>query len=97
MHLRKLINTFHKKYLEKPIATLLSLDSALSMAKPTVPKKQPKQKHDRLSNGANKQGRNEGIVLKPLMIFVALEYYAQAFNPEISSLFSSRLPSCFPS
>lgn len=36
MHLRKLINTFDKKYLEKPIVTFLSLDSAPPMAKSTI-------------------------------------------------------------
>ena len=36
IHLQKLINTFNNEYLEKPTATSLSLDSALSMARPTV-------------------------------------------------------------
>ena len=42
MHLRKLINTFYKKHPEKPIATFLSLDSILLMARLSVPKKPTK-------------------------------------------------------
>ena len=37
IHLRKLINTFHKEHPEKPTATSLPLDSALPMARPTIP------------------------------------------------------------
>ncbi len=40
IHLQKLISTFYKEYLEKLIATSLSLDSILPMARPIVPKKQ---------------------------------------------------------
>ena len=36
MHLWKTISTFHKDHPEKPIATFPPLDSALSMAKPSV-------------------------------------------------------------
>ncbi len=39
MHLWKLINTFHKEHLIKPIAISLLLDSTLPIARPTVPKK----------------------------------------------------------
>ncbi len=38
IHLRKLINTFHKEHPEKPTVTSLPLDSAPPMARPTVPK-----------------------------------------------------------
>ncbi len=58
MHLRKLINTFYKKYPEKPIVISLPLDSAPLMARPTVSKKQPKQKRDRPSKKANKRSKN---------------------------------------
>ena len=57
IHLRKLISTFHKEHLKKPIATSLLLDSAPPMARQTVPKK-PKQKRGHGSKGANKRGRN---------------------------------------
>ena len=36
MHLRKMVSTFHKDHLEKPIATPTPLDFAPSMAKPTI-------------------------------------------------------------
>ena len=35
-HLKKLINSFHKDYLEKPTATFLPIDSAPPLARPTV-------------------------------------------------------------
>ncbi len=54
---RKLINTFYKKYLEKPIITFLLLDSILLMIRLTVPKKL-KQKHGYPSKGANKIGKS---------------------------------------
>ncbi len=57
IHLRKLISIFHKEYSEKPTVISPSLDSAPPMAKPTVPKQEPKQKRGRPSKRANKQGR----------------------------------------
>ena len=36
MYLRKMVNTFHKDYPEKPTVTWALLDSALPMAKPTI-------------------------------------------------------------
>ena len=36
MHLRKIVNTFHKNRPEKPTATSVPLDSAPLMAKPTI-------------------------------------------------------------
>ena len=66
MHLWKLINTFHKEYLEKPTAIFLFLDSALLIAKPSVPK-ELKQKRGYPSKKANKRGRNESIKLKLLI------------------------------
>ncbi len=56
IHLRKLISTFHKEHPEKPTATSPPLDSALPMARPTIPK-EPKRKHGHPSKGANKRGR----------------------------------------
>ncbi len=56
IHLRKLINTFYKKHLEKSTATFPLLNSAPPMAKPLV-SKEPKQKHDRPSKATNKRGR----------------------------------------
>lgn len=38
MHLRKLINTFHKKHPEKPITIFSLLNAASLMARPIVPK-----------------------------------------------------------
>ena len=38
IHFRKLINTFHKEYLKRLLATPLSLDSALPIARVTIPK-----------------------------------------------------------
>ncbi len=55
IHLRKLINTFHKKYLEKLIATSLPLDSISPMARPFILKL--KQKYSHLSKKANKRSR----------------------------------------
>ncbi len=40
IHLRKLINTFHKEHPEKPTATSPLLDSAPPMVRPTIPKSQ---------------------------------------------------------
>ncbi len=57
IHLRKLISTFHKKHPEKPTATPSPLDSVSPMARPAVPKQEPKQKRGRLSKRANKRGR----------------------------------------
>lgn len=54
MHIEKLINIFHQKYLQKLIATSLIIDSALPMAKSLVSKK-PKQKHGRPSKVATKK------------------------------------------
>ncbi len=76
IHLQKLISTFHKKYLEKPIATSLPQDSTLPIARPSVPKK-PKQKRGHLNKRTNKRGRNQGIKLQSLtqlaVLFVALD------------------------
>ena len=51
IHFRKLINTFHKKYLEKPTITSLPLDFVLPIVKLLI---KLKQKRSRLSKGANK-------------------------------------------
>ncbi len=59
IHLRKLISTFHKEHLEKPIATFPPLDFAPPMARPTVPKQEPKQKRGRSSKGANKRDKKQ--------------------------------------
>ena len=62
IYLQKLISIFHKEYLENLIATSLSLNSGLLIARPTVPKEQqPKQKRGRSIKKANERGRNEGI------------------------------------
>ncbi len=57
IHLRKLTNTFHKEYPEKPTATFLPLDSAPLIARSTI-LKEPKQKRGRLSKRAHKRSRN---------------------------------------
>ncbi len=57
IHLRKLINIFHKEHPEKPTATSPPLDSAPPMVRPTIPK-ELKRKYGRPSKGANKSGRN---------------------------------------
>ncbi len=62
IYLRKLISTFHKEYPKKLTATSPSLNSALLIARPTIPKEQqPKQKRDRPSKKANKRGRKQGV------------------------------------
>ena len=51
MHLRKMISTFHKDYLEKPTTTSLLLNSVPPMAKPSIKppvKPSAKQKQGRL-------------------------------------------------
>ena len=65
IHLRKLINTFHKEYLEKPTVTSLLLNSVPLMVKSTV-SKEPKQKRGRSSKGVNKRRKNKSVALKPL-------------------------------
>ncbi len=56
IYLRKLISTFHKEHSKKPIATFLSLDSVLLMARPLV-LKEPKRKHGHPSKRTNKRDR----------------------------------------
>ncbi len=58
IHLWKLISNFHKEYPEKSIATSSPLNFTLPMARPTVPKQEPKQKRSHPSKGANKRGQN---------------------------------------
>ena len=36
MHLRKMVSTFYKDHLEKPIVIIVPPDSTLPMAKPTI-------------------------------------------------------------
>ena len=59
-HLKKLINSFHKKHSEKPKATFPPLDFAPPMARPIVKPIRPitKQKRGRLAKNINKQARN---------------------------------------
>ncbi len=57
IHLWKLISTFHKEHPEKPIATSPPLNSAPPMAKPTIPKQEPKRKRGHPSKKVNKRGR----------------------------------------
>ncbi len=57
IHLRKLINTFHKEHPENPTVTSLPLDSVSPMARPMIPK-EPKQKRGHPSKRVNKQGKN---------------------------------------
>ncbi len=66
MHLRKLINTYHKEHLEKLIMISLALDFDLLIARPIILKEHLKQKHNCAYKRANKRGRNEGVVLKSL-------------------------------
>ena len=58
MHLRKLINIFYKKYPKKPTTIFASLNFVLPIARPKVPKEQPKQKHGHLNKRANKKSKN---------------------------------------
>ena len=62
MHLRKIISTFHKDYLEKPMATSPPLNSAPPMAKPSVKlvKLSAKQKQGCLT-GSMKQAKEWDI------------------------------------
>ena len=59
-HLKKLINSFHKKHPEKPTATFPAINSALPMAMPTIKPTRPttKWKRGQLAINANKQMRN---------------------------------------
>ena len=57
MHFQKFISTFYKKHREKSIAISLLLDSVSLVARLTVLKKQPKQKHGRLNKKTNKRGK----------------------------------------
>ena len=58
-HLKKLINSFHKDHLAKPIATFPPIDSALPMARPTIKlaRSITKRKQGRPANSANKQAK----------------------------------------
>ena len=56
--LRKLISSFHKDYLDKPIATSEAIDTAPSMAKPTIKSTAMKQNQSRPANSTNKQAKN---------------------------------------
>ena len=56
IHLQNLTSIFYKEHLEKPTVAFLLLDSAPSMAKPSV-LKEPKQKHGHLSKRANKRSK----------------------------------------
>ena len=59
-HLKKPINSFHKKHLEKPTATSSPINSAPPMARLTVKLTSSitKRKRGRLANRANKQASN---------------------------------------
>ena len=59
-HLKKLINSFYKKYLKKPKATFLPINSALPMTRLTVKLTKPttKQKQSLPANNANKWAKN---------------------------------------
>ena len=59
-HLRKLIRSFYKDYLEKPTATFLPIDSASSIARPTIKltaKFITKQKRGQPANSVNNQAK----------------------------------------
>ena len=57
-YLKKLINSFHKDYPEKPTTTSLPIDAALSMARPTVKPTSLKRKRGRPAGGASKRAKN---------------------------------------
>ena len=59
-HLKKLINSFHNKLLEKLTATFPPTDSAPPMANPTIKLTRPntKQKRGQPAHNASKQARN---------------------------------------
>ena len=67
IYLQKLINTFHKEYLEKLTTTCPFLNYTQRITRLIISKKQTKQKHGRSSKNDNKKSRNWGIVLKLLM------------------------------
>ena len=56
MHLRKMVNTFHKDHPEKPTATSVPLDSAPPMAKPTI-QLPTKQKRGRPTGRTKKRAK----------------------------------------
>ena len=60
-YLKKLINSFYKKHLEKPTATSPSINSAPPMARPIVKPTRPtitKRNRDQPVNNASKQAKN---------------------------------------
>ena len=60
LYLKKLINSFYKKHLEKPTATFLPINFTLLIARPTVKPTRfmIKQKRGQSVRNANKQARN---------------------------------------
>ena len=61
-HLRKLISSFHKNHPDKPTETSPAIDTALSMARPTVrptatATAPPKWKRGQLANSINKRAK----------------------------------------
>lgn len=58
IYLQKMVNTFHKDHLKKPIATSVPLDSVSSIAKPTI-KLPIKRKQRCLAKGTTKYIKKE--------------------------------------
>ena len=102
-HLRRLVNTFHKEHLETLTAISLPVDSAPTMAKPTV-KTSPKpsaakQKWGRPAKtiGANKCAKNSWTPSKTLRSSAAFPSCSasQFFFPLVSPLKPSARPGGF--
>ncbi len=73
IHLQKLISTFYKEYPKRLTATSLLLDSALSMARPTVPKHELKHELNKSVAIQAKEPIREAKIRasKTAMLFVA--------------------------
>ena len=57
-HLRKLISLFHNDHPDKPTATFPAINTAPSMARPTVKPTEPlKQKREQPANSTNKRAK----------------------------------------
>ena len=92
IHLCKFINAFYKERLEKLSATFLHLNSVASMVRPTVLKEQqPKQWCGCLVKRANKKGRNQNVVLKTAVPFIAPDLDIVPLSKELVSISNQHL------
>ena len=84
-HLKKLISSFYKSYLEKPTTTSSPINSALLMAKPTIKPTQPitKRKQGQSANSTNKQAKKNWNSLRdkqPPFWLVGIFFFLQTLT-----------------